>query len=96
MGCKKQLSFVVNDGANTYTHYLSVNSKSNFGQATHNATSLLVSGESGLITITVGAVNDWAAIEAFQTAYNTLMGDSQLALQAVTLGSVVPSAVVVA
>ena len=96
MGCKKQLSFVVNDGANSYTHYLSVNSKTNFGQATHNGLSLLVSGESGLITITVNAVADWAAIEAFQAAYNTLMGDSQLALQAVTLGTVVPSKVVVA
>jgi len=94
MGCKKQLSFLVNDGANTYTHYLSVSSETNFGQDTHNATALLVSSEGGLITITVNAVADWKAIEAFQAAYNTLMGDSQLALQAVTLGTVVPVKVV--
>lgn len=88
---------MVNNGAQSYTHYLSVNSKTNFGQATHNGTSLLVSGESGLITITVAAVADWKAIEAFQAAFNTLMGDSQLALQAVdiTTDALVPAAVVV-
>lgn len=97
MGCKKQLSFLVNNGAQSYTHYLSVDSKTNFGQATHNGASLVVSGDGRLITITVAAVADWKAIEAFQAAYNTLMGDSQLALQAVdiTTDALVPAAVVV-
>jgi hypothetical protein len=97
MACKKQLSFLVNNGAQSYTHYLTVDSQTNFGQATHNATSLLVSSSHNLITITVAAVADWKAIEAFQAAFNTLMGDSQLALQAVdiTTDALVPSAVVV-
>ena len=96
--CKKQLTFLVDvGGGNSYTHYLSVDSTTNFGQATHNGTSLVVSGGGRLITITVAAVADWKAIDAFQAAYNTLMGDSALVTTAVDIDtdSIDPSAVVV-
>jgi hypothetical protein len=95
--CKKQLTFTVLASGNSYTHYLAVDSTTNFGQATHNGTSLTVSGGGRLVTITVAAVADWKAIEVFQTAYNTLMGDSALVTTAVDIDtdSIDPSAVVV-
>ena len=95
---KKQLTFNVTNGSQAYTHYLSVDSTTNLAQATHNGTSIVVGGSGGrLVTITVAAVADWKAIEAFQAAYNTLMADSQLTSSAVDIdtSSIDPSAVVV-
>ena len=95
---KKQLTFTVLASGQSYTHYLSVDSTTNFGQSLHNATTVTCSNSGGrLVSITVAGVADWKAIEAFQTAYNTLMADSQLTSVAVDIdtSSIDPSAVVV-